>query len=139
MFSAATLHAEGWSLTSWIPGQKDKPSTSKTSSTRTPLLDGKPLRSTSKSRAARQPSVWGRMTTGTKNFFARTKDALTWDSEPEPRSGGTHTSWDDPAPRLSRKKEEGSSFWNWFGPEEPRPSKTVQGFLSQKRPEDQYQ
>jgi hypothetical protein len=78
--------------------------------------------------------MWQRMTNGTKRLASRTKDALTWgDEKPKAR----HSSWDDqPTVRPSRKPKDEPSFWsNWFGADEPRPSKTVHDFLSQERPE----
>lgn len=117
------VHAEGW-LTGWMPGKKETSSTSRTSSTRSPLLGGKPLHSTAKS-SANKPGMWDRMTRGTQNFFSKTKDAFTWDSKPEPRSRQVKS--DDPG-----------FFSGWFD-NEPRPSKTVRGFMSQKRPESQYE
>ncbi len=129
--------AEGWSLTSWIPGQKDETKT-RSNTTRTPLLGGKPVRSTSRMSAGSQPSMWGRMTSGTTKFFARTKNALSWSDTPEPRArGGSHSSWDDAKPSRSKKSKDGPSFFSGWFDDEPRPSKTVQGFMSQKRPEAQ--
>lgn len=112
------LHAEGW-LASWLPGKKES-TTTKTS--RRPLLDGKPLRQ-SRSTASKDPSLWNRMTSGTRNLATKTKDALTWDD-----SGSKG--------RSTRKTKDEPSFWNkLLGRDEPHPSKTVSGFMSQERPE----
>lgn len=123
LFATPSVQAENW-LTGWIPGKKETTSTARTSSTRSPLLGGKPLHSTTRS-SAKKPGMWDRMSRGTQSFFAKTKDALTWDSKPEPRS------------RQARNDDSGF-FSGWFD-NEPRPSKTVRGFMSQKRPESQYE
>lgn len=119
----SAAQAQNW-LTGWIPGQKETTSTARTSSARTPLLGGKALHSTSKSSASK-PGMWERMSRGTQSFFAKTKDALTWDSKPEPRS------------RQARNDDSGF-FSGWFD-NGPRPSKTVRGFMSQERPESLYE
>jgi hypothetical protein len=134
LLMTSSVRAEGW-LTGWIPGAKKESSTSaKSSTTRTPLLGGKSLRSTSKT-AAKQPSMWQRMTSGTRRLAANTKEALTFGGDEKPK--GRHSSWDDATPaRSSRKQKDEPSFLSrWFQPDEPRPSKTVDDFLSQKRPE----
>lgn len=136
LMTGTQARAEGW-LTGWLPGG-DK-SEKKTS--RFGLLDGKPLRSTSRSSAAKEPSLWQRFSTGTRKFVDRTKDALTpgdGDSESE-RPSGRHFNWDDPPRKASRKKDEPSFWTRLFKRNEPRPSKTIQGFLSQERPEDAVQ
>jgi hypothetical protein len=122
LLGTPSVRAEGW-LTSWMPGQKETTSTSRTSNTRSPLLGRKPLYSASKT-AAPKPGMWDRMSRGTKNFFSRTKDALSWNDEPR-------------SSRSSSRKDDESFFSGWFD-NEPRPSKTVRGFMSQKRPESQY-
>jgi hypothetical protein len=134
LLAASPACAEGWSLTSWLPGKKES-TTTRSSTMRMPMLGGKPLHSTSKS-AARQPSVWQRVTTSTRKMATSTKNALTFGDEKEP-SRGRHTSWDDqPKARISKKQKDEPSFWaRLFQPDEPRPSKTVPDFLSQERPE----
>jgi hypothetical protein len=106
LLTSPEVRAEGW-LTGWIPGaKKESSASSKSGTTRTPMLGGRPLRSTSKSTSASQPTMWQRMTNGTKRLASRTKDALTWgDEKPKAR----HSSWDDqPTVRPSRKpKAEG--------------------------------
>ena len=129
LFITSHARAENW-LTGWIPGGKKETSSTKTS--RTPLLGGRSVRSTSKTAA--KPSMWQRMSNGTRKLAANTKDALTFGEDEKPK--GRHSSWDDAKPaRSSRKKDEPSVWSRWFGGEESRPSKTVDDFLSQKRPE----
>jgi hypothetical protein len=123
------VRAEGWPLTSWIPGGQKETTSKRSAATRKPLLGGKSLRSTSKTSSAKEPSMWQRMTNGTGRFASRTKDALTFGGADE------KSQVREPTARIAPKREEPSFWARLFNPE-PRPSKTVDGFLSQKRPEE---
>lgn len=117
LLACQPLHAEGW-LTSWLPGKKD----ATTTTSRRPLLDGRPLRQ-SRASTGKDASVWNRMTSGTRNFAAKTKDTLSFNDSTTKA-------------RTSRKAKDEPGFWGkLFGREEPHPSKTVPGFMSQPRPE----
>lgn len=86
---------------------------------------------TSNTKRPSQPSVWNRMTNGTKNFFARTYDVLTpWETEAQKNraqssrsSGGKSGSQRNPMFRS----------W-WAAEEEPRQPQTVSDWLKQPRP-----
>jgi hypothetical protein len=133
--TSASARAEGFSWSSLNPfsGEEGGSTSSAKSSS---WLNNKPLKST-KSKKSDEPGWLARMGTGTKNAWNRTKEAFTVDDEEEPKKRGRHTSWDDPSPyRRTTKKKEESSWWSsWWRSDEPRPSKTVQDFLSQERPE----
>jgi hypothetical protein len=132
--TSAPAMAEGWSWSSLNPFStgEAKSKTSQSSS----WLGGKSLKSTkSKKSGTDKPSLLARMGSGTKNAWNRTKEALSVEDD-EPKQEGRHYSWDNPSPYRRTKKKEESSWWsNWWRREEPHPSKTVQDFLSQERPE----
>ena len=119
----------------WVPfaNKGSATATKKKTTSRTPLLGGKPIRST----GADKPSMMARMGNGTRKFLGRTKDALSFGDDGDDEPSGRHTSWDDEAApyRIREKKEDKSSWFSWFRRDEPRPSATVQDFLSQERPE----
>lgn len=134
--TSVPVRAEGWAWSSLNPfsGGNDQPKATKKSS----WFNSKPLKSTkSKKAKADEPGLLARMGTGTKNAWNRTKEALTVEDDEEPKKSGRHFSWDDASPyRRTTKKKEESSWWSsWWQRDEPRPSKTVQDFLSQERPE----
>ena len=122
--------AADWNWRSWIPFSQDRPKASKKKSTssRIPLLDGRPLNSKSSG-----PSMMQRMGRGTKRFFGAAKDTLTFtDSKPEPRQiSGQTTTW---RRGKDKPKEESSWFGGWFGQEkEPPRAETVGEWISQDR------
>lgn len=85
----------------------------------------------SNTRGSHQPSVWTRMTNGTKNFFSRTYDVLTpWETEAQKRRS-------QPS-RSSAGRSDGQRnpiFRNWWAAEEePRQPQTVSDWLKQPRP-----
>jgi hypothetical protein len=133
--STTPAHAEGWR--DWVPfAGKDEPAAKKkkssSSSSRSPTWGQKSKKPASKTSAG-EPGVLSRMGTSTKQFFGRTKDALTWGDDTETKKpAGERVSWNSP----SRKpKEEKSSWWNWWQRDESRPSQTVEDFMRQERPE----
>jgi hypothetical protein len=134
--STAPAHAEGWR--DWVPfSGKDEPATKKkktsTSSSRSPMWAQKSKKSTSKS-SADEPGMLSRMGTGTKQFFGRTKDALTWgDDDAAPAKRPSGVSWNGSARKP--REEEKSAWWNFWQRDESRPSKTVEDFMNQERPE----
>lgn len=112
--------AEGWSLSSLNPFAKQESTVS-----RTPQLDGRPLRGERK-----KPSAYKRMTSGTKRFLTSTKDTLMFKKSkaaPQPVSGYSGSY------QFRKPKEEKSFFSSWFS-EEPEQPRTPQEWLSQPRP-----
>ena len=73
---------------------------------------------------------------GTKKFFVETAGYLSPSNllpSKKPRSRYGQVRWSSRA-----KKKRGAADWlipSWLKPEEPRPSRTVNDFLSQKRPD----
>jgi hypothetical protein len=86
-----------------------------------------------------QPSTIGKMTTGTKQFFSKTADALNpWDDandRPAPRASGSNSA----ISRATKKKKESSgsgllpASW-WSSDEDEGRDRTVNDFLSRPRP-----
>jgi hypothetical protein len=121
MVCAATpVGAESsWKMPNLNPFAKDstKPTTTKKSSgfTMPNLIPswGKPSK-----RPSSEPSTWTKFNTGTKQFFAKTKDVLTpWDDSP------------------ATKKEKKSFFTGWLTEkEEVQKPRSVSEFLAQPRP-----
>jgi hypothetical protein len=79
-----------------------------------------------------EPSTWNKMSTGTKQMWSKTVDAVTPGS-PSPHRNASMTTRKAPSQR-SRKAKKG---WinSWFGPEEKQGPQTVNEFLKQPRPE----
>jgi hypothetical protein len=91
-------------------------------------------------RPTNQPGALEKMTTGTKQFFSKTADALNpWDDENDDRvhkPSGSNSAF---SRTTSKKKEESSSFLSpasWWSSEEKSSGrdKTVNDFLSRPRP-----
>jgi hypothetical protein len=86
-----------------------------------------------------QPSAWQKMTSGTKNFFSKTADALTpWDRKPAtpPRSvTGSNSVFTNNASKAAEKKNSSSIFpASWWSSDKQEQPKSVSEFLSQPRP-----
>ena len=133
--TSAPAMAEGWSWSSLNPFSKQG-GTARASDESSWFSRKSQSSTKSKKSDNDKPGLLARMGTGTKKAWNRTKEALTVEDD-EPKKEGRHISWDDPSPyRRNTKKKEESSWWSgWWQRDEPRPSKTVQDFLSQERPE----
>lgn len=106
-----------------------------------PIIDGRPLRTPTEDTPAWQtkaksstkdeaPSIFTRMSRGTKRFFASTRDAFSIRrTETKSRMVGQHTGWQ----QTSKPKEKPSWFGSLFAEEKPEPA-TPQEWLSQPRP-----
>jgi hypothetical protein len=79
-----------------------------------------------------QPSAWSKMSTGTKQMWSKTVDAVTPGS-PSPHRKASMTTRKAPS-QKSRKAKKG---WinSWFGSNEKEGPQTVNEFLKQPRPE----
>lgn len=88
-----------------------------------------------------QPSLWGKMTSSTKNFFTKTADVLTpWDNKPAspPRSvTGSNSVFTNNGNRSSATQEKRGSILpaSWWSNEKKEQPKSVSEFLSQPRPQ----
>jgi hypothetical protein len=78
-----------------------------------------------------EPSTWDKMSTGTKNMWAKTKNAVT----PGEQSPHRNASISRKAPNQRNKKAKKSWMASWFGPEEKEGPQTVNEFLKQPRPD----
>jgi hypothetical protein len=79
-----------------------------------------------------QPSVWTRMSNGTKNFFAKTYEVLTpW--ETDAKKGRSHQSRSAAGGQSGSQKNPLFRSW-WAAEEEPRQPQTVSEWLKQPRP-----
>ncbi|MFO0896307.1 MAG: hypothetical protein U0836_02660 [Pirellulales bacterium] len=78
-----------------------------------------------------QPSTWSKMSTGTKQMWSKTVDAVTPDS-PSPHRKASMTTRKAPSQKSRKKKG-----WinSWFGSNEKEGPQTVNEFLKQPRPE----
>lgn len=151
LLSASAVAAEGsWSWPFWNPFKSEKSKSKKVtasvtdqnrSSFQLPKLPELPKPSlpsftTKRTSAARRsapshsPSMWDKMTQGTKDFFSKTYDVLTpWDNhksapaKPPTQLGGTS--------RPSKSK--GSSWFSWPKSDEPKEPRTVNEFIAQPR------
>lgn len=113
--------AAGWSWRNWVPF------TGSGQTTRTPMLDGRPLVRSNK------PSPFRQMTNGTKRMFRSATNTLTFNRQPQqpkPVSGysGRYEF------RKSKPQEKPGWFSGWFASEEPAQPETPQEWLSQERP-----
>ncbi|MHB1033483.1 MAG: hypothetical protein ACYC35_01835 [Pirellulales bacterium] len=136
--------AEGWSWTSpFSSGAKDtsgqaKSNKSKSSSnvSRTAMIDGRPLVKPSISPQRKEPSALDKVGSGTKKFFTRTADAISFKKPAPKKKPSTSYAWGSsqktPQPKL--KKKDQSWFSSWFAPKEPKPPESVGEWLALKRP-----
>ena len=86
----------------------------------------------------KSPSVWQKMSTGTKTMFSKTADALNpfddaKDNEPV-RVTGSRNAFRQASAKKSKSGSFLPSLWSWGSEEDDRP-KDVNQFLSQPRPE----
>jgi hypothetical protein len=79
-----------------------------------------------------EPSAWDKMSTGTKNIWSKTKEAVT-PGQQSPHRTASMTS--RKAPSQRNKKAKKSWMSSWFGPEEKQGPQTVNEFLKQPRPD----
>ena len=77
-----------------------------------------------------QPSTLSRMTTGTKKFFGKVGDTLTFKKAPPPKTSNTHTN-----PWIKPAKEEPKPSWltSMFYKEEIKKPNSPSEWLEQKR------
>ncbi len=138
----ATSDAEdaGWKM----PGLN--PFASKTATTAPPTSGWKmpklwPKTSAAPKRRSNQPSTLSKMTSGTKNFFSKTADAINpWDDKPAPppKITGSNSIFTQQRQAAQKKKEASSgsvlpASW-WGGDKKDSKPKSVNDFLSQPRP-----
>ena len=129
---ASTARAEPWSPYKNLPSKRsESPSLLSKEVLLAPMVklyDG--TKKLHASTMALNSKVYG----GTKKFFVQTASYLSPSNllpRKKPTTRPRHGSW---AP--SRKKKHGAADWlipSWLKPEEPRPSKTIDDFLSQPR------
>jgi len=87
-----------------------------------------------------QPGTLQKMSTGTKNFFSKTADALNpWDNKsqaaPPPKPSGSKSAFSQAS--AKKKQTQNTSMlpsWPWGAKAEEKKPKTVTDFLSQPRP-----
>ena len=148
-FFLATAHpAEGddgsWKMPNLNPFSQKTKTTTTTRPAKPPLSGWhmpKLWPSTSSGQAkSNQPSTFQKATTGTKNFFSKTADALNpWDNNqpaaPPPKSSGSNSAFSQAT--AKKKDTQNTSLlpsWPWSGKEEEKKPSSVNDFLSQPRP-----
>ena len=134
----------GWKLPNLNPfASKGQPPTASRASKsggagwRMPKL----LPSTSAKRPTGQPTALQKMTSGTKQFFSKTADALNpWDdandAQPQ-RASGSHSAFSRATSKKKKESDSGGSGLlpaSWWSSEEDTKDKTVNDFLSRPRP-----
>ncbi|MBX7165625.1 MAG: hypothetical protein K1X74_04690 [Pirellulales bacterium] len=96
--------------------------------------------------AKKQPSLFARMGTSTRNFFTRTGNALSFSKKETSTSRyprwtpETHTKkTTKKAHKSSKQESQGSWFSSMFGQEEPEPQQpqTLKDWIGQPRPGDE--
>jgi hypothetical protein len=88
---------------------------------------------------ANQPTTWNRMTNGTQNLVSKTADALNpWDKKQPaapPKLTGSSSIFTNKSTTKPVKKDDSVKPASWWGSDKKEAPKTVNGFLSQPRPQ----
>jgi hypothetical protein len=79
------------------------------------------------------PSAWDKVTTGTKNFFSKTGEAVGL-KKPEPKKPVPQCAYVRPQVIQKKKPESKSWFSSWFKPEEPEKRTDVVGWMKSTQP-----
>jgi hypothetical protein len=102
-----------------------------------PKIDLWPNGGKTSSRRTSQPSTWAKFTTGTKNLFNKTKQALAspWSRSDKTDRSGRRTSG-SPLGRTAKRPEKKSFFASWFSEDEEEPKRPIapHEWLNQPRP-----
>lgn len=125
LLSTARPASAGWG--DWFPFTT-------TTTTREPMIDGRPLHPTytSNSKTSPQKSLWTRMSNGTQSFFRGTRDLFTGErpetKTPQRSNWSSHDS-------SSKTQKSGGWFGSMFqAKEEPKEPGHPQDWISQDRP-----
>ena len=111
---------DGWSLPNPFASDKDKTE----AKAKKPVL--KP--------AKKPPSTLDKIGTGTKNFFTGVGNTLTGKkAESKKASSKPYTNPQSSGSKSQKKDDSNSWFGSLFKSEEPRPAKTIDGFMSLPR------
>ena len=112
---------DGWSLPNPFASDKDK----------TEAKAKKPVAKPVK----KPPSTLDKIGAGTKNFFTGVGNTLTGKkAEPKKDPAKQNAYPQSPTSKAQKKKDDSKSwFGSWFKPEEPKPAKTIDGFMSLPR------
>jgi len=113
---------DGWSLPN--PFASDKGKTETKAKAKKSVL--KP--------AKKPPSTLDKIGTGTKNFFTGVGNTLTGKkAEPKKASSKPYANSQSPGSKTQKKDESKSWFGSLFKSEEPKPAKSIDGFMSLPR------
>lgn len=145
--SASLLAADGWGMPNLNPfAKKSKLPTSASVSDQGrssgfSLLPKWPGSKSSKPTAARGPSTWTRVTTGTKSLVSKTTDALTpWDNDkktaakPQGPTGSFNPFTSASSKKQDNEKKSFLPSWT-MGEDKPKQPTTVNEWLAQPKPE----
>jgi len=110
----------GWSLLNPFASDKDK----------TEAKAKKPVAKPVK----KPPSTLDKIGAGTKNFFTSVGNTLTGKkSQPKKAPSKPYAYPQSPGSKTQKKDDSKSWFGSWFKPEEPKPPKTIDDWMSQPR------
>ncbi len=135
---ARSAAAEGWSLSKLNPFAKNEEKTKAASVPRETVISSD--RGYRYDTVKPEPSTWQKFDTGTKKFFAGTKDALTWKKPtPKPTKKRLAVPWlhdpKDPNDLRGPKGKKKSWFSSLFAPKEPNHPRSMKEFVGLPRPE----
>jgi hypothetical protein len=130
LLTAGSACADGWSMSSLLPGKNDS-SAAKSS--------GKTKYSTKKSSASKhpvaKPSVVDNMTAGPKKFYNSAKAMVTPSSQTAANSKGRQNVKRTTSNSSAASSAKPSGIKSWFVPEQPPLPRTVGEWMAQKRVE----
>jgi hypothetical protein len=139
-FAAVSAAAEsGWKFPNLNPFSSEKSSSSakpapkKSSSGLKWPFSGE---SEQKPKKPSEPSTWDKVSTGTKEFFGKTKDTLMPWTKSDQKAGHDSVAKRYNVKKSAKKPEKKSFFTGWLSGEEEKPEKpkSVSEFLAQPRP-----
>ncbi|HZL89747.1 MAG TPA: hypothetical protein VFB96_15385 [Pirellulaceae bacterium] len=146
VLACGSAAAEGWKMPNLNPFKKKDShpahlrvtdDASKNSSWWKPKLPSKTSATERKTTSTpAKPSTWTKVTSGSRNAWTKTKDALNpFDDEKD--KPNSVTGYHSPISQASTRKkpESKSSWWPSWGSEPEKKPKTVQDFLGQPRPD----
>jgi hypothetical protein len=90
--------------------------------------------STSSASRSAGPSPIAKLNQGTKRFFGRAKNALSWNRPSSPTPPSNMPYW-NPSSSKTKKKSQGSWWTGMWGRKEPKKTETVGDFLDLDRPQ----
>lgn len=135
-FFTTAAYADGWSFPSLNPfgqGKSSSGSFSQSDPVQLPDL----TRAYERTQKPKTPTVWQKITNGTKNALVKTKETVfPWTKKPTNQSLFEQYSTNGSNFQRPPAEKKGSFFTNWLKPEDEKPKKprSVKEFLELPRP-----